>query len=75
MTFEHPEDRRARRLAAVRAERGTPARLRQIAELEEEKRRRAATRSNSSSGRKTPENSATCTDIRGRSGSPCGMPS
>ena len=51
MTHEQPEDRRARRLAEVRAQRGTEERERQIAELAAAKAKAAP--------RRSPETSAT----------------
>jgi hypothetical protein len=60
MSYEQPEDRRARRLAAVRAERGSEERARQIAELEAEKAKpKARARSATPSVRKSPETSST----------------
>ncbi|MET0736708.1 MAG: hypothetical protein ABW035_00420 [Acidimicrobiales bacterium] len=60
MSYEQPEDRRARRLAAVRAERGSEARARQIAELEAEKvKPKVRARSATPSVRKSPESSST----------------
>ena len=60
MSHEQPEDRRARRLAAVRAERGSEERARQIAELEAEKAKpKVRARSATPSVRKSPESSST----------------
>ncbi|HEY5888729.1 MAG TPA: hypothetical protein VIT24_13420 [Acidimicrobiales bacterium] len=60
MSHEQPEDRRARRLAEVRAQRGSEERARQIAELEAEKAKpKVRTRSATPSVRKSPETSAT----------------
>lgn len=60
MSYEQPEDRRARRLAEVRAQRGSDERLRQIAELEaDEAKPKARSRSTTPSVRKSPETSAT----------------
>ena len=60
MSYEQPEDRRARRLAAVRAERGSEERARQIAELEAEKAKpKVRARSATPSVRKSPESSST----------------
>ena len=60
MSHEQPEDRRARRLAAVRAQRGSEERARQIAELEAEKAKpKARARSATPSVRKSPETSST----------------
>ena len=60
MSYEQPEDRRARRLAEVRAQRGSEERARQIAELEAEKAKpKVRTRSATPSVRKSPETSAT----------------
>lgn len=58
MTNEHPEDARARRMAEVRALRGSPERLQQIADLEQQKRQTKSRSTSSASGRKTPENSS-----------------
>jgi hypothetical protein len=60
MSYEQPEDRRARRLAEVRAQRGSEERARQIAELEADKAKpKRRTRSAPPSVRKSPETSAT----------------
>jgi len=60
MSYEQPEDRRARRLAAVRAQRGSEERARQIAELEAEKAKpKARARSATPSVRRSPETSST----------------
>lgn len=60
MSYEQPEDRRARRLAEVRAQRGSEERARQIAELEAEKAKpKARSSSATPSVRKSPETSAT----------------
>ncbi|MET1049512.1 MAG: hypothetical protein ABWZ55_07765 [Acidimicrobiales bacterium] len=60
MSHEQPEDRRARRLAAVRAERGSEERARQIAELEAEKAKaKVRARSATPSVRRSPESSST----------------
>jgi hypothetical protein len=59
VSYEQPEDRRARRLAEVRAQRGSEERLRQIADLEAEKAKpKTRTRSATPSVRKSPETSA-----------------
>ena len=57
MTFDHPEDRREKRLAEIRARRGTPERLAKIAELELVQPRRKTPKP-SVGHRKTPENSS-----------------
>lgn len=59
MSHEQPEDRRARRLAEVRAQRGSEERLRQIADLEAQKAKPKARTRPSPSVRKSPETSAT----------------
>ena len=56
MTFDHPEDRREKRLAEIRARRGTPERLAKIAELEHLQPRRK-TPEPSPGQRKNPQNS------------------
>jgi hypothetical protein len=60
VSYVQPEDRRAQRLAEVRARRGSEERLREIAELEAEKAKpKTRTRSATPSVRKSPETSAT----------------
>jgi hypothetical protein len=57
----YPDDlARDRRLAAIRAKRGTPERLAQIEAMQQAKSRARKLKASASSGRKTPENS---TDI------------
>jgi hypothetical protein len=56
--YEQPDDARARRLAGIRALRGTPERLQRIADLALDKTRSKSRSTSSKSGRKTPENSA-----------------
>ena len=58
MFYEQPDDARARRLAGIRALRGTPERLQRIADLALDKTRSKSRSASSKSGRKTPENSA-----------------
>ena len=58
VSYERPEDARARRLAEIRSRRGSPERLAKIAELEADKARRSRPKSKSApSGRKSPSNS------------------
>ncbi len=59
MTYEQPEDRRAQRLAAIRAERGTEERERQIAELEAAKAKPKPRTRSATAPRKSPETSPT----------------
>jgi len=60
MSYEQPEDRRARRLAAVRAQRGSEERARLIAELEAEKAKpKARARSATPGVRRSPQTSST----------------
>ena len=59
MSNEQPEDRRARRLAEVRAQRGSEERLAQIAELEAQKARPKPRARAKAAPRKSPETSAT----------------
>ena len=59
MSYEHPEDRRARRLAEVRAQRGTEERQRQIADLEAERAKPKPRKRAAPAPRKSPETSAT----------------
>lgn len=58
MIVEQPEDARARRMAAIRALRGTPDRLQRIADLEQQKVRSKKPSTSGKGGRKTPENSS-----------------
>ena len=59
MSYEQPEDRRARRLAEVRAQRGTEQRERQIADLEAAKAKPKPRTRSAPVPRKSPETSAT----------------
>lgn len=59
MTYEQPEDRRARRLAEVRAQRGSEERLAQIAELEAARAKPTPRTRSAPAPRKSPETSAT----------------
>jgi hypothetical protein len=59
VSHEQPEDRRARRLAEVRAQRGSEERLAQIAELEAQKARPKPRARAKAAPRRSPETSAT----------------
>jgi len=59
VTYEQPEDRRARRLAEVRAQRGTEERERQIAELAAAKATPKPRAKAKAAPRRSPETSAT----------------
>ncbi len=59
MTYEQPEDRRARRLAEVRARRGTEEREQQIADLAAAKAKPKPRARAKAAPRKSPETSAT----------------
>ncbi len=56
--YEQPDDARARRIAGIRALRGTPERLQRIADIALDKTRGKSRSASSKSGRKSPENSA-----------------
>ena len=59
MPYEQPEDRRARRLAEVRAQRGTEQRERQIADLEAAKAKPTPRTRSAAAPRRSPATSAT----------------